>query len=53
MTGEERYFEVLAITTRCPKCGDTVEDVGKSAAEGNFGAQLTCRKCGFVGELPE
>jgi len=50
---DENYFEVLAITTRCPQCGDTVEDRGRTAAEGNFGAQIICRKCNFVGELPQ
>jgi hypothetical protein len=45
------YFIVLAITTKCPKCGDVVTEHGASA-DLNCCSTILCEKCGFQGELP-
>jgi len=47
-----REWIVESITTKCPMCGNTYTDTGKSAMDNFSAASITCTKCGFIGEMP-
>lgn len=53
MDDKLRYYLVTSITTKCPVCGDAVTETGKDAEDSFRASEIVCRKCGFVGELPQ
>lgn len=47
---EQKYWIVMKITTKCPKCGREYEETG-SDAENTIRSVAICSTCGFEGDL--
>lgn len=49
--GNMDQWIVIAITTKCPKCGTEYEETGEDAQKDMRASWIQCISCGFKGEI--